>query len=173
MFISLPETSAANILLRRARRLRKLTGRKDFKSQSEIDQADMTARDIAFGALIKPWQINILDPAVAFTTIYTALVYGIFYSYFESFPLVFPVMYSFNLGESNLPFLSVVVSLLICVPLYCWYYLYIVEPRVKLNGFGPPEERLIPGLIATFFVPAGLFIFGKSDQSMSCYEVAF
>ncbi|KAE8442608.1 hypothetical protein EG329_003031 [Mollisiaceae sp. DMI_Dod_QoI] len=159
MFILLPETSAANILLRRAHRLRKLTGRKDFKSQSEIDQADMTARDIAFDALIKPWQINLLDPAVAFTTIYTALVYGIFYSYFESFPLVFPVMYGFDLGESNLPFLSVVVSLLICVPLYCWYYLYIVEPRVKLNGFGPPEERLIPGLIATFFVPAGLFVF--------------
>ncbi|CZR63831.1 related to FLR1-Putative H+ antiporter regulated by yAP-1 and involved in multidrug resistance [Phialocephala subalpina] len=159
MFISLPETSPANILLRRARRLRKLTGRQDFKSQSEIDQAHMTAHDIAFDALIKPWQINLLDPAVAFTTIYTALIYGIFYSFFESFPLVFPVMYRFNLGESNLPFLSVVVALLICIPLYSAYYLVIVEPRVKVSGFGPPEERLIPGLVATFFVPAGLFLF--------------
>ncbi|KAL2062206.1 hypothetical protein VTL71DRAFT_6472 [Oculimacula yallundae] len=159
MFFSLPETSAPNILLRRARRLRKLTDKVNLRSQSEIDQAGMAASDVAYDALIKPWQINFLDPAVAFTTVYTALVYGVFYSFFESFALVFPVMYGFNLGESQLPFLAVVVSLLICIPLYSYYYYYIVEPRVKISGFGPPEERLIPGLIATFFVPAGLFLF--------------
>lgn len=64
MFFTLPETSADNILLRRARRLRKLTGRTDIMSQSEIDQAHMTAKEITFNALIKPWEINILDPAV-------------------------------------------------------------------------------------------------------------
>ncbi|PVH76284.1 major facilitator superfamily transporter [Cadophora sp. DSE1049] len=164
MFISLPETSASNILLRRARRLRKLTNKPILRSQSEIDQADMTAGDVAYDALIKPWQINLLDPAVAFTTVYTALVYGIFYSFFESFPLVFPVMYGFNLGESQLPFLAVVVSLLVCIPPYCYYYYYIVEPRVKISGFGLPEERLIPGLIATFFVPAGLFLFAWTSN---------
>ncbi|KAH9214000.1 major facilitator superfamily transporter [Leptodontidium sp. 2 PMI_412] len=164
MFVSLPETSAPNILLRRARRLRKLTDKVNLSSQSEIDQAGMTASDVAYDALIKPWQINLLDPAVAFTTVYTALVYGIFYSFFESFPLVFPVLYGFNLGESQLPFLAVVVSLLICIPLYCYYYYYIVEPRVKISGFGEPEERLIPGLIATFFVPAGLFLFAWTSN---------
>lgn len=74
-------------------------------------------------------------------------------------------MYGFNLGESSLPFLSVVVALFICVPSYCGYYYYIVEPQVKKSGFGPPEQRLIPGLITTFFVPAGLFVFGKSPMS--------
>ena len=64
MLFSLPETSAANILLRRARRLRLLTGRDNLKSQSEIDQANMISGAIAFDALIKPWQINLLDPAV-------------------------------------------------------------------------------------------------------------
>ncbi|KAK0105121.1 hypothetical protein ONS95_004518 [Cadophora gregata] len=164
MFMSLPETSASNILLRRARRLRKLTNKSNLRSQSEIDQADMIPSDVAYDALIKPWQINFLDPAVAFTTVYTALVYGIFYSFFESFPLVFPVMYGFNLGESQLPFLAVVISLLFCVPPYYYYYYYIVEPQVKNRGFGPPEERLIPGLIATFFVPAGLFLFAWTSN---------
>lgn len=70
MFLTLPETSADNILLRRARRLRKLTGRKDILSQSEIDQAHMTAKQITFNALIKPWEINILDPAVVRHTLY-------------------------------------------------------------------------------------------------------
>lgn len=64
MFICLPETSAPNILLRRAHRFRKATGRQTLKSQSEIDQLDMSVKDIAFDALIKPWEINLLDPAV-------------------------------------------------------------------------------------------------------------
>jgi DHA1 family multidrug resistance protein-like MFS transporter len=50
----------------------------------------------------------------------------------------------------------------VCMPAYCAYYHYNVEPRVKVQGFGPPEDRLIPGLVATFFKPAGLFLFGTS-----------
>jgi DHA1 family multidrug resistance protein-like MFS transporter len=148
-----------------------------MKSQPEIDQESMTANEVAYDALIKPWQINFLDPAVvgiparrttnkpdlnpqAFTTVYTALVYGISYSFFESFPLVYSTIYKFNAGESNLPFLSVVVSLAVCVPAYCAYFYYIIEPRVMKVGFGPPEGRLVPGLWATFCVPAGMFLFG-------------
>lgn len=77
MLIALPETSSDTILLHRAQRLRKLTGRTDLKSDSEIKQAAMNSRQITIDALIKPWEINILDPAVLFTTVYTALVYGI------------------------------------------------------------------------------------------------
>jgi DHA1 family multidrug resistance protein-like MFS transporter len=73
MFMSLPETSAANILLQRARRLRKLTGRSDLKSQSEIDQANLSTREVVFDALIKPWEINLLDPAVVSLSIQVKL----------------------------------------------------------------------------------------------------
>lgn len=82
--------------------------------------------------------------------------------------MVFPVMYGFNLGESSPPFLSVIVALFLCVPLYCSYYYYIVEPRVLRNGFGPPEERLIPWLVTTLFIPAGLFLFGEPQHSLPC-----
>jgi DHA1 family multidrug resistance protein-like MFS transporter len=65
VLIYLPETSSDAILLRRAKRLRELTGRSDLESASEIRQAQMSSRQIAFDALIKPWEINILDPAIA------------------------------------------------------------------------------------------------------------
>ncbi|KAK5707800.1 hypothetical protein LTR97_000338 [Elasticomyces elasticus] len=165
MLFLLPETSASNILLRRARRLRHLTGNAQLKSQSEIDQSHMSPSEVAFDALIKPWQINALDPAVLFSTIYTALVYGIFNSFFESFPLVYPVIYGFNLGESNSIFLSVLVALGIAMPAYCFYYYHWVEPKVAKHGFGPPEERLIPALFASFLVPIGLFIFAWTTRS--------
>ncbi|OBT41552.1 hypothetical protein VE00_08650 [Pseudogymnoascus sp. WSF 3629] len=164
MCFFLPETSADNILLRRAGRLRKLSGRNNLKSKSEISQGHLSAREVTFNALIKPWEINILDPAVLFTTVYTALVYGIFYSFFESFPLVYPVIYHFNLGESSLPFLAVTVALAISMPLYCWYWYSVIEPRVQLQGFGPPEDRLVPALLASWTVPIGLFIFAWSTR---------
>ena len=87
LFFLLPETSSANILLRRAKRLRKLTGDDRLKSQSEIDQANLTPRDIAVEALWRPFQLMLLDPSIAFTAVYTAIIYGIFYSFFEAFPL--------------------------------------------------------------------------------------
>jgi DHA1 family multidrug resistance protein-like MFS transporter len=78
MFLALPETSSATILLRRAHRLRKATGDANLKSQSEIDQANLSVKEVTFNALVKPWEINILDPAVLYSTLYTGLVYGKF-----------------------------------------------------------------------------------------------
>lgn len=160
LFFFLPETSSANLLLRRAQRLRKLTGNNNLKSQSEIDQAQLTARDITIEALWRPFQLVLLDPSIAFTAIYTALIYGIFYSFFEAFPLVYNVMYGFNLGEMGLTFLSVTVGVIISIVWYWWYIFYRVEPDIRNNGLGEPERRLIPALVVTFFVPIGLFIFG-------------
>lgn len=165
MFISLPETSSDFILLYRARRLRILTGRSDLRAESEIRQSHMSVGDIAWDALVKPWQINILDPAVLFSTVYTALIYGIYYSFFESFAIVYGDIYKFSLGEIGLAFLAVLVGLVTAVILY-WSYLNFIAnaqiARAELEGV-PPEARLQPGLIATFFIPIGLFIFGMEE----------
>lgn len=72
----MPETSAANILLRRARRLRKLTGDERLQSQSEIDQKNMTAREILVSALIRPMEIMFKDPSILFVNLYTGYFYG-------------------------------------------------------------------------------------------------
>lgn len=160
LFFLLPETSSANILLRRAQRLRKLTGDDRLKSQSEIDQAKTTARDVTIEALWRPFQLMLLDPSIAFTSVYTAIIYGIFYSFFEAFPLVYNEMYHFNLGELGLTFLSVTVGVVIATTWYWWYIYFRVEPSIRANGLGEPERRLIPALFVTFLVPIGLFIFG-------------
>jgi DHA1 family multidrug resistance protein-like MFS transporter len=141
--------------------LRQLTGRTDLKSESEIRQAQLSPRHIAFDALIKPFEINILDPAVLFTTVYTALVYGLYYSFFETFPLVYRNIYEFNLGQLGLTFLSVLIGLIVGVVMYCAYFYYVGDPKMKKMMEVPPEARLWPGLVASFLIPVGLFIFGK------------
>lgn len=160
MLVVLPETSSATILLRRARRLRTVTGNASVKSQSEIDQASFSVSEITFNALVIPWQINLLDPAVLFTTFFTALVYGIFYTYFEAFPLVYQGVYHFSPGTLSLAYLLCVVAQMVALPLYLAHWRYVVQPGMAKNGVGAPENFLKPGLYACFLLPAGLFIFG-------------
>jgi len=89
------------------------------------------------------------------------LVYGIYYSFFEAFPLVYVDMYGFNLGQTGLMFLSITVGVIIAISCY-WSYVYFkVEPDILENGLGAPERRLIPALVAAFLCPIGLFLFGK------------
>jgi DHA1 family multidrug resistance protein-like MFS transporter len=93
--------------------------------------------------------------------VYTALVYGLYYSFFESFPLVYRNIYGFNLSQLGLTFLSVLIGLIVGVVMYCAYFYYVGDPKMKKMGKVPPEARLWPGLVASFFIPMGLFIFGK------------
>ncbi|KAK8246722.1 major facilitator superfamily domain-containing protein [Phyllosticta capitalensis] len=165
MFLFLPETSASKILLRRAQRLRRATGNMNFKSQSEIDQANMKVHDVVVEALWRPFQLILLDPSIAFTAVYVALVYGIYYSFFEAFPLVYVEMYHMTLGEMGLTFLSITVGVLIAIGTYWPYIYYIVEPEIKQHGLGAPERRLIPALVVCFLCPIGLFLFGWTAKA--------
>jgi DHA1 family multidrug resistance protein-like MFS transporter len=159
MFLTFPETSASNIRLRRARRLRNLTGNQMLKSQSEIDQGNKTIGKVIYDSLLIPMQICIQDPAVLFTNLYTSLIYGIYYSYFEAFPLVYIGKYGFNLGEQGIVFTCIVVGAVIGIAIYCSYVWFYLEPDIKKNGLRAQEHRLVPALFAVVLLPAGLFLF--------------
>lgn len=153
----MPETSAPNILLRRARRLRALTGNDKLRSQSEIDQGSKKFGQVVYEALLIPAIICIKDPAVLFTNVYSAIIYSIYYSFFEAFPLAYIGTYGFNLGELGLVFTSIIVGCVIGVIIYCSYQWFYLEPDIKKNGLREQEHRLIPALFAVWFLPIGLF----------------
>jgi DHA1 family multidrug resistance protein-like MFS transporter len=164
LVVLMPETSTPNILLRRARRLRKLTGDSRLQAQSEIDQRHMTVSGILVHALVKPIEITVKDPAVFFVNLYTALFYGIYYTFFEVFPLVFPPMYGFNLGETGLTFLSCQFGAGLALMIYFAYlYLYMIPDNLK-NGLRAQEHRLVPAIVGSFLLPTGLFIFAWTSR---------
>ncbi|KAJ6439305.1 Alpha-galactosidase 2 [Purpureocillium lavendulum] len=175
MVVFLPETSTSTILLRRAKRLRKLTGNSNLQSQSEIDQAKLTVNEVVIQSLWRPFEINLLDPSVLFTSLYIGLMYAIFYSFFEVFPFVYATGlpglasptngYGMNAGEIGLIFLSISVGVSISIVLYVSYLKFVFEPNIRTKGLGEPERRLIPGLPASFLVPIGLFLFGWTGNS--------
>ena len=159
MFVCVPETSTPNILLRRAQRLRALTGDTRLRAQSEIDQKGLKPSAVAINALVKPLEITIKDPAIAFVNLYTALVYGIYYSFFEVFPLVYPPMYGFSLGTIGVVFTCVLVSCGFGVAVYCAYLNWYLIPDIMKRGLRAQEHRLVPALFASFGPPIGLFLF--------------
>ncbi|ERS99911.1 uncharacterized protein SPSK_08776 [Sporothrix schenckii 1099-18] len=180
MLLFLPETSAPNILLRRARRLRKITGSDRFRAPSELAdynelgvQTDgkpkQSARSKAFAvlidALIKPIEITLKDPAVLFVQVYSAIVYGIYYSFFEAFPLVYPVAYGMSPGQVGLVFTCILVACLLGIAMYCLYVYFILNRKIARTGqFPPNEDRLIPAMLAAFGPTFGLFIFGWTAE---------
>ncbi|KAJ5182284.1 hypothetical protein N7449_012431 [Penicillium cf. viridicatum] len=165
MFMFLPETSSATILLRRADRLRKIHNTNRFMSQSEIDQRNMRVSAIAIDALIKPMEITIKDPAVLFVQIYTAIIYGIYYSFFEVFPLVYPTDYNMNLGQIGLVFLCIMVSCIIGIAVYASYIHFWTNRRIRSFGLPANEAFLIPALPASFGPTIGLFIFAWTARA--------
>jgi DHA1 family multidrug resistance protein-like MFS transporter len=150
MFLFLPETSTPNILLRRAQRLRKLTGNANLQSQSEIDQKLLKPSTVIVNALIKPIEITIKDPAIMFVNIYTALVYGIYYSFFEVFPLVYSPFYGFSVGMIGVVFTSILVACLLGIVEYALYLHFYLIPDIKKRGLRQQEHRLVPAIFAAF-----------------------
>ncbi|KAF2255830.1 multidrug resistance protein-like protein [Trematosphaeria pertusa] len=142
LFFFLPETSSTNILYRRTRRLH-----------------------IAMMTLVRPITLNFTEPMVFLLKLYIALVYGLLYIWFESFPIVFIEIYGFTLGQQGLAFLGLLVGALITlVCLFSWLYFY-QEKQFNENGEIEPEKRLQPAMVGAFFVPICLFWFGWSARS--------
>lgn len=54
----MPETSHPTILLRRAKRLRKLTGNEKIRSLGELEQSNLTASEIMVKAFLRPAQVR-------------------------------------------------------------------------------------------------------------------
>lgn len=165
MFLYLPETSSDTILLKRARRLRARTGNANLKSQSEIDQGNMSFGSVVKESLLVPMKIAVLDPAVLFANAYTCLCYGIYYSFFEAFPLVYMDIYGFTPNQMGLVFLSIIVACILGISSYSLYLWFVLEPKIRKFGMGPQEERLIPALYAAFLAPIGLFLFAWSART--------
>jgi len=164
IFFLLPETSANNILFRRTRRLRKLTGNDKLTCEPELVSESMTRNEIVKLALVRPFTLNFTEPMVFLLNLYIALIYGLLYIWFESFPIVFVGIYKFNLGEQGLAFLGILIGAFVVIPPFFYYLHKYVEPKFNENGEITPEYRLPAAFVGSFCIPICLFWFGWSSR---------
>ncbi|KAK5121017.1 hypothetical protein LTR85_005801 [Meristemomyces frigidus] len=165
LFFFFPETSANNILVRRTRRLRKLTGDDKLICEPELISESMTGGAIVQMMLVRPFTLNFTEPMVFMLNLYIALIYGILYIWFESFVVVFIDIYGFTLGEEGLAYLGILVGAFLVIPPFFLYLKYYLEPRFDENGDIKPEERLVPAFVGGFCIPICLFWFGWTSRA--------
>ncbi|KAL8968506.1 MAG: hypothetical protein Q9197_004848 [Variospora fuerteventurae] len=164
LFFCLPETSSSNILYRRTVRIRALTKNPNIKCQPEIEAEGMSGKEIGLMVFIRPFTLSFTEPICFFLNLYLALIYGLLYLWFESFPIVFLGIYRFTEGTLGLAFLGILIgSFIIMVPFFYYLYRY-VEPQFNDLGQLRPEVRLQPAMVGAFFIPVCLFWFGWSAR---------
>lgn len=158
-----PETSADNILHRKAVRLREITGNKDLYTSGEKKSESMTPAAVAKMTLVKPFVLCFVEPIVFALNAYIGLVYALLYIWFESFPLVFTQLHGFTLGEEGLAFMGILVGTLIAMASYSLYLYYYLESKFDEEGnLQPIELRLHAAMVGSFCIPICLFWFGWS-----------
>ena len=104
----------------------------------------MTLKDIALISLVRPFTLNFTEPMVFLNNLYIALIYGLLYIWFESFPIVFEGMYGFNLSEEGLAFIGILLGAVVTIPFFFWFLYKNTEPQFNEKGELKPEKRLPP-----------------------------
>ncbi|EAW14540.1 MFS transporter [Aspergillus clavatus NRRL 1] len=162
-FFIVPETYGPVILQRRAARLRKETG--NWALHSLLDESRPTASEIVYKYLLRPIQMLFLEPILLLITIYLALVYGILYLFFEAYPVSFQEVRGWtNAGIAGLPFIGILIGVGCGVALIIWQTKTRFARKLAKHGRVVPEERLVPMMIASVMLPAGLFWFGWTSS---------
>ncbi|KAL8829742.1 MAG: hypothetical protein Q9191_001835 [Dirinaria sp. TL-2023a] len=160
----MPETNQSNILYRRSRRLRVLTGNKTLRSEQDVLGGQLSLLDTAQRLLARPFVMAFTEPILLVINLYIALLNAILFSSLDSFPMVFQGIYGFNLGQTGAAFFGLFVgSVLSAVPMFI-YLRYRIEPQVNSSGQIKPEKRLPPAIVGAFLVPLSLLAFGWSAR---------
>ncbi|KAI0682794.1 MFS general substrate transporter [Cytidiella melzeri] len=161
MFIlkaSLPETYPPVILKRRAVRLRKETGDENIRTEQELFKVPFA--QMMQDTLIRPFQMLLTEPILLLLSLYIALIYGLLYAFFFSFPVVFGGNYQWNDGIVGLTFISVWIGLGLALLVMPFLQRDYMRRAAAKGGKAEPEDRLVGMLIGSIWVPISLFIFG-------------
>lgn len=155
----LPETSAATILYKRAKRLRKALADTTLESEAEIEAKGISKATLVKGMLVLPFQLSFQEPILFFTNLYLGLVYAILYCWFEAFPLTFIGVYGWSLGVSGLAYIGLLVGAVVSIAGYA-IWLRLSTEKAMDNGTMTPEKRLPAACVGSLFLPICMFYFG-------------
>ena len=164
IFCFLPETSASNILYRRAKRLRREYGNESVRSESGLEPLDLSKKELAYITLIRPFKLCFQELICLLLNTYTSLITGLLFAWLESLPLVFGGVYGFNLGQVGLAFLGLLVGSVVAYLIFVVWFFAFASRKFDDLGYNKPEERFIPLMAGCIFVPICLFVFGWTSR---------
>ncbi|KAK0121699.1 hypothetical protein ONS95_009984 [Cadophora gregata] len=139
----LPETYAPILLARRAAYLRKTTGNPNIFAPIELEKKGW--KQMATVTLTRPLRMLFFELIVLATCLYLSLAYGIFYMYFEAYPIIFQDIYGQSLGVSGLMFLPIGGGTVAAIAVFLWYDSYLRKAQAQDKPWTHKEEfRRLP-----------------------------
>ena len=107
------------------------------------------------------------EPIVGFICLYIACEFATLFSFFAAFPLIFQGIYHFNIEDSGLVFLAIVIGSILgtVTVILCNIFLYLPKVSKHPDGQVPPEYRLYPALIGSVGLPIALFWFAWTTRA--------
>ncbi|KAG1741333.1 multidrug resistance protein 4 [Suillus lakei] len=118
--------------------------------------------------------INLKRPVILLTrsficfilSLYVALIYGIYYLMFATFPSLFSEVYHFSIGIGGLAYTGLgvgfILATIVSAKLSNKVYLHLAA---KNGGNGKPEMRVPALIFGSLFAPVGLLWYGWSAQA--------
>ncbi|KAJ5110416.1 hypothetical protein N7532_000951 [Penicillium argentinense] len=168
----LRETYGPRILRDRARQLRKETNDESYQTEAELQKK--TLIQVLRGSLVRPFRLLLTQNIVQVLALYMAYVYGIMYLVLSTFPSLWtnPAYYNESIGIGGLNYISLGLGFWcgsqICAPLNDRIYRRL---KARNNNIGRPEFRVPLLGVAAILLPAGLFIYGWTAQTL-CHWIA-
>ncbi|QMW38836.1 hypothetical protein G4B11_002072 [Aspergillus flavus] len=166
MIFFAPETYHPIILRAKAKALRQETGNDRYRAPMENNTK--TWKQIIIVSLLRPFQLLFLEPMCLCLDIYSAILLGILYLFFGTFPMVFRTTYDMNLWQGGLTFVGIIVGMMIAAattPLWSNIRERLLNNNKKEPGRSEPEYRLPPAIVGGILIPVGLFWFGWTTYS--------
>lgn len=124
----------------------------------------------ALVGFFRPIHMLFTEPLVSLVCLYIAVNFGTLFSFFAAVPYTFTKVYRFDVEQSRLVFLAVVIGCLLGMLTLITCDAKIYRPMIVKfpPSKVPPENRLYPAMIGSIGIPIGLFWYAwTAKQSIS------
>ncbi|KAJ5887201.1 hypothetical protein N7504_011248 [Penicillium tannophilum] len=159
-WLILRETRADVILKKRAKRLRKETGRHIY---AEADLDTTSVWKLIQVSFERPTRMLVTEPVVIFFTLWVSFAWGILFLFFSSVSQTFSHNYGWGTFTTGLVQLAISVGAVIGTvfnPIQDWIYLRSAKRNREQPGRPIPEARLYTSIPGSLLFAGGLFWYG-------------
>lgn len=170
LLFTIPETLPQQVLLNKARRIRraKVPGYENVKAPVEV--TDRTLAGIFRVALTRPW-IILFDTISFLVAIYLSVVYCLLYMLFSIYPIVYQEKRGWNAGVGELPLLGTALGA--CIGgAYVFWDTARSKKQVIAGKELQPEDRLSTAMLGGILFPITMFWFAWTGEYNSVHWIA-
>ncbi|GAA5899784.1 hypothetical protein JCM6882_005434 [Rhodosporidiobolus microsporus] len=159
----LKETRGAKILLDRAKKLRKETGKTNIRAPMELENENV--KDLLRTSCTRAVKLLLKEPVVLAFGLWIGFAWGITFLFLSAIPLCFQNNHGWSEGQTGLAYIPLILGCFIGFGTSRWTDSFYDKKRDENGGVPVPEYRLWGAMYFAWLMPAGLFMFSFTQYS--------